>query len=205
MGVRTINKLRPLRDEVEEPPAEIPQWRIRPTRAPLAVQMTESDLLGRIDDYFERTHKAGLRPTLCDLAGEAGFDSVEQLINHARRRGKTTMRGISRALTAVAATYEDLVQQGNRQAQLILQQIPQFDTENHQAAPPVRSFEPRYQIPIHIVGVARPEDQGRQMTEQEAYMKLIKNKTYQDAEVIDVQLNAEGTYGEIDLDKLTNE
>jgi hypothetical protein len=112
------------------------------------------------------------------------------------------MRGISRALTAVAAEYEDLLQQGHRQAQFILQQIPQFDTEEAPSAVPSRTFEPRYQIPAVLVGVARPEDNGREMNEQEAYMRLIKNKTYQDAEVIDVQLTKDGTYGEIDLEKL---
>jgi hypothetical protein len=58
------------------------------------------------------------------------------------------------------------------------------------------------QIPIVIAGLARPEDTGNKLSEHEAYLLLIKNKTYQDAEVIDLALNEEGTYSGIDLEKL---
>lgn len=197
---------RPRRGDDAPSTVEVHPWRLAPTRSVPAISMASEELLDRIDEYFTDAAAYGRAPTLTDLAGASGFDSVQHLINHARRAGPVVMRGISRALTAVAAHYEDLAQAGNRAALAVLQQIPQFDSVEGPAKVPVRTFEARVPAPIVLAGVMRAEDRGRDLPEHEAYLQLIRNRTYHEAPLEMVKTNGNSYIPkQIDLAALTDE
>lgn len=181
----------------------IPHWRRRPCRAPKAVRLTEDELLDKMDAYFQPLFDAGKHPTFCDLAGQTGFDSITQMVNHARRKGSGVMRGVSRALLAVGAGYEEQAQEGSRTALAMLEHLPQFDTEDPQEQVPLQPFKPRQEMQVHIAGLADPAKQGQQLTEQEAYLQLIRHKTYQEVEasaaVMDLEQAADGSYSVLEI------
>lgn len=157
-----------------------PAWRRRPTRAPKATKKATKRLLDDIDDYFTECHDSDREASFCDMAGAAGFDSVTQLVNHARRNGGDTMRGIARGTLAVAAGYEDMVQNGNRSALQMLSMIPHFDSDEPAEQKPQRPFLPQQELNLNITGVERADMRGAELSPQEAYLQLIKYKTYEE-------------------------
>ena len=183
-----------------------PNWRRSPTQGGRAVKLSTEDLCAVVDKYFETQYDQGEAPTFCDLAGETGFDSITQLVNHARRKGGTAMRAVSRAFLAVGASYEDQAQLGSRNAIRMLEAMPQFDTEEAASQAPERPFQTAKDVNLKISGVVQREDIGSHMTPQQAYLELIKHKTYE--EVVPKALEAEEVedvdYVEIEFDDPAN-
>lgn len=167
-------------DFADPEPSDRPRWRRTPTQGRQVVHRSQKKLAKRIDDYFTKQYDTNKHPTLCDMAGEVGFDSVSQMVNHARRNGGEIMRAISRGMMAVAAGYEDMAQEGSRSALHMLSTIPQFDTVDPPAQTPQRPFIVQKELNVNITGVESHSTQGMQLTEQEAYMQLIKHKTYEE-------------------------
>jgi hypothetical protein len=180
-----------------------PSWRRRPIGHDVGVRKSPKRLFEDLNTYFEKEYDSGQHPTLCDMAGAAGFESVTQMVNHARRHGKEVMYGIGRGLLAVAAGYEEQAQEGGRHAVTILGLIPEFDSEEPASQAPQRPFSPQRDINLNITGVHRPADQGAQLTDQEAYLQLIKHKTYEEvAPMLEAEQTEDGDYAVIDLETL---
>ncbi len=189
--------------EIPEGMIAKPAWRNRPTRAPRAVKKSMEALFDCIDNYHETQAEQGIPPTLCDMAGEAGFDSVAQMTNHARRKGGETMRGISRGILAVAASYEELAQNGNKNALHMLGLMPHFDSEEPTSQAPQLPLSPKQEVNVNITGVSQVETRGAQLSEQEAYLQLIKHKTYEEiaADVLGpAEIEGEYEVVEIEID-----
>jgi hypothetical protein len=179
----------------------IPSWRTAPTRAKKAADYSANELYDIIDEYFTDTYENGRRPTLHDLAGVAGFDSPSHMFNTLRRR-PVIARGISRALMAIAAEYEEQLQGGSRSAQWMLERIPNFDTHDDRSVPaPQLPFFLKSEVNVNVSGIISHETAGKQLSEQEAYMQLIKCKTYEEMEqVVELKLDDDVIYGILELD-----
>ena len=186
----------------DEPMKTRSAWRRSPARAPAAVEYSPEQLLDSLNAYFVERYDQNEHPTLCDMAGAAGFDSVTQLVNHARRQGGQTMRGISRGILAVAAAYEELAQEGNRSAANLLALMPNFDSKEPADQKPQRPFLPQQEVNLNITGVTRLITHGAQLSEQEAYLQLIKHKTYEEisAEVLETEQGNDGDFRVLTLD-----
>jgi len=178
-----------------------PTWRRRPCRATSAAAMPEEELIDKLDSYFNDRWEKDRHPTFCDLAGATGFDSVTQLLNHARRKGGNTMRAISRALLAVGAGYEEQAQDGSRTAIAMLERLPQFDSEEPSEQIPVLPFQRQQEVQVNISGLQRAAEQGQQLTAQEAYLKIIKHKTFKEveADVMELEKTEDGTYSVLEI------
>lgn len=182
-----------------------PSWRRSPTQGGKAVKLSTEDLCAVVDKYFEAQYDQGEAPTFCDLAGETGFDSITQLVNHARRKGGTAMRAVSRAFLAVGASYEDQAQMGSRNAIRMLEAMPQFDTEEAASQAPERPFQIAKDVNLKISGVVQREDVGSHMSPQQAYLEMIKHKTYEEIETVVSDTKAlEGEYAEIEFEDDSN-
>lgn len=177
-----------------------PAWRRSPTRANKAVRLSYDELCDIVDAYFEGQYDQGEHPTFCDMAGAAGFDSVTQMVNHARRKGGDAMRAISRSFLAIGAAYEEQAQQGSRTAARLLETMPQFDTEEVASQAPERPFQIAKDVNLKISGVVQREDIGSHMSPQQAYLEMIKHKTYQEIEGAAAPEVLEGEYAEIELE-----
>lgn len=179
-------------------------WRRKPTLGEEATRFSPEELNSKIDEYFTAQYDADRHPTLCDMAGETGFDSVTQMVNHARRKGGKTMRGISRGVLAVAASYEELAQEGSRQAMHMLSLMPQFDSKEPADQKPQRPFLAQQEISLNITGINARAERGQQLTEQEAYLKLIKHKTYEEisaaAAAMETEQTEEGDYRVVEIE-----
>lgn len=170
-------------EEVEEIelPIQVPEWRRTPCSLGVrGARLSPEELAEQINTYCADRYDHQVHPTFCDLAGATGFDSFTQMMNHARRKGGDSMRHISRAFLAVGAGYEEQAQEGSRVALAILEKMPQFDTEEPASQYPERPFCERRDVNLNITGLARPEDRGRALSGSEAYLALIKNKTYEE-------------------------
>ena len=188
-------------DVLNDLPARVrPAWRRSPTRANKAVRLSYDELCDKVDAYFEEQFDQGEHPTFCDMAGAAGFDSVTQMVNHARRKGGDAMRAISRSFLAIGASYEEQAQQGSRTAVRMLETMPQFDTEEAAAQAPERPFLIAKDVNLKISGVVQREDVGSHLTPQQAYLELIKHKTYQEVEGAVEPEVLDGEYAEIELE-----
>lgn len=170
-------------------------WRRSPCAGVSAVTLTPDQLTRKMNAYFEEQYDNGANPFLCDLAGETGFDSLSQMVNHARRQGGATMRSISRACLAVGASYEERALEGSSNAAKMLEIIPQFDTQNTPEQLPTFPFRAKQEVDVNITGIASAQDKGKHLTAQEAYLSLIKNKTYEEMEP-EVLETVEGEDGE---------
>jgi len=93
-----------------------------------AAAIEDEELFERFNGYFEDCFDNDHAPTLSDMTAHAGYESVVQMVNDARRHGPVRMRGMSRAILAIQAHYEELAQLGHRHALAILERIPQFDS-----------------------------------------------------------------------------
>ena len=82
-----------------------------------------------------------------------------------------------------------MAQQGNRTAAGLLALMPQFDSEEPASQRPQQPFMPKQEVNLNITGLSRVETQGAQLSEQEAYLQLIKHKTYEEisAEVLETE------------------
>lgn len=160
---------------------QVPEWRRTPCSAGVpGKRLSPEELAEQINTYCADRYDQQAHPTFCDLAGATGFDSFTQMMNHARRKGGDSMRHISRAFLAVGAGYEEQAQAGSRVALTILEKMPQFDTEEPASQYPDRPFHDRRDVNLNITGLSRPEDRGRTLSGPEAYLALIKNKTYEE-------------------------
>jgi len=159
------------------------------------------ELCDQIDGYFDQCASSGQRPLLTEMTLAAGFDSFTQLLNHARRRGGETMRALSRAVLAISVEYEELLQQGSKGAQWMLEKLPEFDSTEKAAQAPSRPFEPRAQLQLNISGVVSHETAGAHLTAQQAYLQLIKHKSYEEMQpVLEAQQSAAGDYVVLDFE-----
>jgi hypothetical protein len=186
-----------------EPPSPkvLPPWRMRPTRAPLAIDLEYEDLCDKIDAYFEECAETGKQPMVAELPLAVGFDSFIQMLNHARRRGPAYLRAVSRSLSALQVGYEEKVQEGVKTATWMLERIPEFDSIEPQAQPPTYSMQVAKEFNVHVTGLTRPEETGKQLSAQEAYLQLIKHKSIEDlrTEVQTLTQGEDGTYSVVEI------
>jgi len=137
---------------------------------------------------------------LTDMALAAGFDSLAQVTNHARRHGGEIMRVISRALLAISVEYEELLQKGGKTAAWMLEKMDNFDSLEPTGQLPVRFFRSSSDVNLRISGlVSSPEQRGMELTAQEAYLQLIKHKSYDDMRPILQAQQQEGEFVVADI------
>lgn len=204
MDIKLDNADKPGKRDKPAKMAVRPAWRRTPcSSAPAgaATKLKPKELFKKMNNYFAKCYDAGEHPMLCDVAGDAGFDSVTQLTNHARRQGGETMRGISRAVLAVAAGYEEQAQAGSRHAMTLLGLMPEFDSKEPSDQIPGQSFLPKRQYYVDITGLNRTQDRGKELSPQEAYLQLIKYKTYEEiaGKSLDAEQVEEGDYRVVEL------
>lgn len=177
------------------------------TRAPEAVKLSPSELADKIDEYFASLGEDEA-PAFCDLAGHVGFDSIPQMINHARRCGGEVMRYISRGFLAVGSGYEELGRKGLANfAAKMLEHVPSFDSVEPQQQAPQFAMRPRTEMQVQLTGLTRREDYGKELTEQEAYQRLIKNRTYEEVpeEVIEAVRVNDGEFVVLEIEHVERE
>lgn len=189
---------------MEAPPKPLrvlPTWRLAPSRAPRATDLDYTELCDSIDEYFTDCGLTGKQPMVAELALAVGFDSFHQMINHARRRGGDYMRAVSRALGALAVGYEERLQEGLRTASWMLERIPEFDSIEPQAQTPTYSMQVAKEFKVNLTGLERPEEVGKQLSAQEAYLQLIKHKSIDDlrTEVQTLTKGDDGIYAVVEL------
>jgi hypothetical protein len=174
------------------------------TRAPEAVKLSAKELADKIDSYFASLGEDAA-PSFCDLAGHVGFDSIPQMINHARRCGGEVMRYISRGFLAVGSGYEELGIKGQANfASKMLEHLPSFDSVEPQQQAPQYALRTRTEMSVQLTGLARREDYGKELTEQEAYQRLIKNRMYEEVaeEVIEAVRVNDGEFVVLELERV---
>ena len=174
-------------------------WRRNPVKDSHIASWEGDKLEKLIGEYFEKCYDEDITPTMCDLAGVTGFESVTQMINYARRRGGTVMRNISRSFLAVAAAYEEEAANGNRNALSLLALVPQFDSKEPANQEPQRPFQPQQPINLNITGLRSSETAGAQLTAQEAYLQLIRNKSFEEVEPTKTEKVIDGEYAVIEI------
>lgn len=162
----------------------MPHWRRAPCatyqQQTPATRLTPDELATRIDAYFTECADNGVSPTYCDMAAVIGFSSLVEMMNHTRRQPKV-MTYISRGLLAVAAGYESATANGLRTGAFLLERLQGFDPAEPPAQRREDFFTPTKEVNLNITGVQRQETMGAELTPLEAYQRMIKFKTHQEA------------------------
>lgn len=153
-------------------------WELRPCTMPAVV--AEAARLEAINEYFTRCAQEGRRPLLTGIALAGGYSGVTEM-RRAAMRNPRIRHALSRAFTAVAATYEDMIGKVSGQGPIfMLKNIPDYDDLMPPDITATQPFQERVIVEGRIAGVSRPEDEGTDMTPRLAYLKLIKGEIVAD-------------------------
>lgn len=186
---------RATQEPVESLPPELPEWRLRPSRAISPDLLADEEFFDLIDSYFMGCAAKAQRPMLTELALALGCDSLPQLVNDARRN-PLRMRAISRAFLAVGVAYEELLGEGKAVAQFMLTKIPSYDSKEHASQAPTYFLRERQEIGLDVSGVERLVDIGKSLAPRESYLRLVRNRVLEEVELGSAE---EGEYIEIPL------
>lgn len=181
-------------------------WLREPCTYEPATEASDGELESRLNAIFRDAFDNELVPTLTDVAGAAGYSSVVQMCNDARRKGPARMRAISRALSAVQSYYERIALSGNRMALEILRTIPQFDALESPEQIATRAFAPQpSEIVVRLAGMERHEDRGKELSPMDAYNQLIAEPTFSDiASATTLVQDEDGVFVLPDLNELVD-
>lgn len=154
---------------------KVPEWR----RNPATVLPPEGikDFINRSNSYFESCADTGTRPTITDYALAVGLPGPTSLVRLAQRV-PALRYVISRCLTAIAAGYEELIGFGNPAGVMfMLKNIPDFDPDEENGAPPVQFFNDRKEILLQatISGINK-KDRSDSEDPLDTYIRLIRDK-----------------------------
>jgi hypothetical protein len=199
---RAIPYQQQMTDLLDQPAPIIltPHWRRAPCASMTvrAVDLDPDALAERIDAYFAECYDQGIQPTYCDMAAVTGFASLVQMMNHARRQ-PAVMEKLSRGLLAVAAGYEDATAKGLRTGSFLLERLQGFDPAEAPTQRRENFFTREQEVNVRLSGVVQQENIGGEMTPLEAYQRVIKFKTHQEA------LSQQGEVVEADYVEIPNE
>ena len=157
-----------------------PNWRRRPCDRILLKDPEQFSIAA--NSYFEWCDDNERQPKLCELAlalGVAGPVTLQRM----GMRNPDLRWAISRCFTAIAAGYEEKLMEGPAAGPIfMLKHLPEFDPEDLPGARPVQYFSERREITIHegVRGVQRPEDEGRNLSPRDAYIRLIRGEDVSD-------------------------
>lgn len=173
------------------------KWLREPLTYTPALEASTETIVEKLNNLFRSAFDAEVIPTLSDVAGVAGYDSVVQMLNDARRKGAERMRPISRVLTAIQAYYEREALMGNSVAMKILERLPQFDHLEPMQQPESRAFAPNVkEVLVHVSGMERTEDRGKELTPAEAYAELIAERSFERiSEAVTLEADKDGVFG----------
>lgn len=153
---------------------EMPEW----LRSPATVNPPTGveDFILRSNKYFEECIDSDMRPTLTGYALSVGLPGPTSLIRLGQR--VSALRYIiSRCLMAIASGYENMIGYGNAAGPIfMLKNIPDFDPDERDGAPPVQFFNERKEILLQspVSGAARKDAEFDDENPLETYIRLIK-------------------------------
>lgn len=179
MALPSIEQLDKIRAQVAAtfPDGVVPTvapWRLRPCTA--SATMAEMTRLEAINDYFTQCAQEDKRPLLTEMALAGGYSGVTEM-RRAAMRNPRMRHALSRAFTAVAAGYEEMIGKVSGQGPIfMLQNIPDYDDLMPAGVSATQPFQSRLIVEGRVAGVSRPEDEGTDMTPRTAYLKLIKGE-----------------------------
>jgi hypothetical protein len=156
--------------------------------------MTDGEIIDALNAYFNIQYDNNRPVSYCDMAGAAGFDSITQLLNTARRRGGPVMRAISRCFLAVGAEYEDGGREGSKTALAMLSKLAEFDSQEDKSQAPSLPFSPRHELTLNVKGVQQEDNTLRNLTPQQAYIRVIRAKSIEE---IPIQVSEEDDDSEV--------
>jgi hypothetical protein len=194
-----LGRLRKKDDEDSAPLAITPAWRRMPCASgrEKATELPAEKLAEKIDEYFTQCADNDILPSYCDMAGVIGFDSLPQMMFHARRHPEV-MRYISRGLLAVGAGYEELTAKGIRTGAFLLERLVGYDSIEPPSQAPTRPFMLDKTLDVNIRGVVQQQHVGSELSPIEAYRQLMKFKTQEEMVAVQGELIEEGSFIEID-------
>lgn len=174
----------------------MPLWLRQPCTYSPAVEQDDIELATRVNVVFADFFDSDTVPALAEVVGACGYSSVIQMCNDARRKGPQRMRLVTRALLAMTAYYERIAAEGNRVALSILERIPQFDDLEAPEQVATRAFAPQPQEHVmHLVGMDRKEDRGRELSPLDAYNQIIGKQSFEDiANSIQLEADEDGVF-----------
>lgn len=159
-------------------PVVVEHWRLRPCD-PAPVQ-TDTDRLELINKYFTECAEQGKRPLVTGAALAAGYSGVTEM-RRAAIRNPTMRHALSRAFTAIASYYEEMIGVVSGTGPMfMLKNMPDFDDLSPVNSPAQQAFQERLVVEEHIHGVERPENAGSDLPPRMAYLKLIKGEIVSD-------------------------
>lgn len=153
---------------------KIPDWRRRPATVvpPAGVQ----DFIDRSNTYFEECIDTETRPTITNYALAVGLPGPTSVVRLAQRV-PALRYAISRCLTAIAAGYEELIGCTNATGPMfMLKNIPDFDPDEENGAPPVQFFNERKEILLKAI--VSGKDQSSDEDPLDTYIRLIRDKGF---------------------------
>lgn len=164
---------------------------------------SNKDRIQAINDYFHRCALTRRQPRLTGLALAAGYASVAEMRRNAQRDPKMRY-AIGRAFTGVAAAYEEHLMPGvNCSAAIfMLKNTPDFDSADTPYSPPSYTFKDRNEVELKVSGVKTAEDEGRDLSPREAYLRLIKNRVLEveEEQPIETAQDDTGAFVSVQLD-----
>ena len=172
-------------------------WLREPLAYSPATAVDDEDLLDRLNAIFRDAFDHDIIPTLTDVACAAGYSSIVQMTNDARRKGPERMRHISRTLSAIQSYYERLALEGNKVALELLRTIPQFDALESAEQIATRAFAPTpHEVVVTLAGMERQADRGRDLSPLDAYNQLIAEPTFMDiSNAVQLVADEDGVFG----------
>lgn len=172
-------------------------WLREPLDYSPATAVDDADLGERLNAIFRDAFDHDILPTLTDVACAAGYSSIVQMTNDARRKGPERMRHISRTLSAVQSYYERLALGGNKVALELLRTIPQFDALESAEQVATRAFAPSpHEVVVTLAGMERQADRGRDLSPLDAYNQLIAEPTFMDiSNAVQLVADEDGVFG----------
>jgi hypothetical protein len=172
-------------------------WLREPLSYEPATEADDQDISIRLNAIFRDAFEHNIVPTLTDVACAAGYSSIVQMVNDARRKGPVRMRHISRTLSAVQSYYERAAFEGNKVALELLKTLPQFDALESPEQIATRAFAPApHEVLVTLSGMEKRADRGRELSPMDAYNQLIAEPTFQDvSNAVELVVGEDGVFG----------
>jgi len=159
------------------------EYQVRPASG--VIPETVEELATRANEYFEVSYAVGQKPKLNGLALHLGCAGPLSLQRLGMRRPEFRSI-ISRCLTAIADSYEQMLDGGSATAAMfMMRHLPEFDVSEAPGSAPIQYYQDKREITLNakVSGVADPALRGKELNPHQAYYRLVhQTEPIEDAE-----------------------
>jgi len=160
------------------------EYQVRPASG--VIPETVEELATRANEYFEVSYAVGQKPKLNGLALHLGCAGPLSLQRLGMRRPEFRSI-ISRCLTAIADSYEQMLDGGSATAAMfMMRHLPEFDVSEAPGSAPIQYYQDKREITLNakVSGVADPAVRGKELNPHQAYYRLVhQTEPIEDAEL----------------------